>query len=75
MLDLTGGKSTDMLEDIRILIVGNIAKIGGLTQRGLDWLAANIVKKPYETITIEKEYLDEIKDLIQKDGLTYKEKE
>jgi hypothetical protein len=63
-----------MLEDIRIIIVGNLARIGGLTRRGLDWLSFNMVTKPYETITVEKEYLDDIKSLIQKDGLTYKEK-
>lgn len=75
MLDLTGGKSTEMLEDIHIIIVGNLAQIGGLTKRGLDWLTANMVGKPYQTITVEKEYINDIKELIKNDGLTYKEKE
>jgi hypothetical protein len=65
----------DILEDIRIIVQGRTAKIGGLTTRGIEWLLANMVVKPFSVVTIEVEYLDEIKALIKNDGLTYKEKE
>ena len=67
-LGLTGTKLTEM--DILFRTISALrTKVQSITPKGYNWIRKNMEHKEDFTVTVQTEFVEELKDLMRKDGL------